>query len=223
MKIIAHRGASAYSPENSLDAIALAIEHGVDGIEFDIHFIHGQAFVMHDFSLARTHQQPYTLAELTPQQLTDYGVPVLDDVLQLIGQACRINIEIKSVDDIHAFSNYIQQLQHRHQLANDVIMSSFDHHILVALQRAGIKAQYGALIAHKPIDYAAYAQTLGMDIVAVEDAMVSAEFVQDAHARGKAIWVYTVDDVTFAKQLAQWGVDAIFTNDTLTMMATFKS
>ena len=32
----AHRGASAYAPENTLEAFRLAIEQGADGIELDV-------------------------------------------------------------------------------------------------------------------------------------------------------------------------------------------
>ena len=53
--IIAHRGASAFAPENTLAAFELAIKQGADGLEFDVHCsADGVPMVLHDASLDRT-------------------------------------------------------------------------------------------------------------------------------------------------------------------------
>ena len=53
--IYAHRGASAHAPENTISAFLLAIEHGADGIEFDIKVTRdGKVIVLHDQTLQRT-------------------------------------------------------------------------------------------------------------------------------------------------------------------------
>ena len=50
--IWAHRGASAYAPENTLEAIELALRMGADGIELDVHRTRdGKLVVIHDLSL----------------------------------------------------------------------------------------------------------------------------------------------------------------------------
>ena len=55
VKVFAHRGASAYAPENTLPAFALAMEQGADGIELDIHLTKdGELVVIHDEKLDRT-------------------------------------------------------------------------------------------------------------------------------------------------------------------------
>ncbi|MGH9821391.1 MAG: glycerophosphodiester phosphodiesterase, partial [Pyrinomonadaceae bacterium] len=53
--IIAHRGASAQAPENTLAAFRSAIDAGADGIEFDVRLSKdGRAVVIHDGTLERT-------------------------------------------------------------------------------------------------------------------------------------------------------------------------
>jgi glycerophosphoryl diester phosphodiesterase len=63
---IGHRGAAALAPENSLEAIALAVELGCDLVEFDVHAVDGALVVVHD----------------RPQATHD--LPSLDDVLEFL-------------------------------------------------------------------------------------------------------------------------------------------
>ena len=52
-KVWAHRGASGYRPENTLEAFELAIRQGADGIELDVHTsADGELIVMHDGQIA---------------------------------------------------------------------------------------------------------------------------------------------------------------------------
>ena len=53
--IIAHRGASARAPENTLPAFALALEEGAEAIELDVHVSADDVpVVIHDPTLDRT-------------------------------------------------------------------------------------------------------------------------------------------------------------------------
>ena len=171
MKIIAHRGASQYAQENSFDAFHIALTHPIAGIEFDVHFINGQAIVIHDESMVRTHNIGLSLSDL----------------------------------------------QQRGLINSDTVLSSFNHRLLDDYQKAGLNTQYGGLIAHLPKDLAQYAVAGGFDIVAIDKDMVTPELVADAHRLDKQVWVYTVNDIEVAQRLANWKVDAIFSNDTLIM------
>ena len=53
-EVFAHRGASGYAPENTLDAFLLAIEQGADGIELDVQLSKdGVPVVIHDETVDR--------------------------------------------------------------------------------------------------------------------------------------------------------------------------
>jgi glycerophosphoryl diester phosphodiesterase len=104
-KIIAHRGASALAPENTLASFRKAIEAGADGIEFDVRLSKdGVPVVIHDSTLLRTAGINKSVAELTAEELSlvdagswfnaaylsrtraefaDEGVPSLRSVLEL--------------------------------------------------------------------------------------------------------------------------------------------
>ena len=96
-KVWAHRGASGYRPENTLEAFELAIRQGADGIELDVHTsADGELIVMHDETVDRVTDgtgliKDMTLAQLkelkvsTPAEPTGiYRVPTLAEVLDLM-------------------------------------------------------------------------------------------------------------------------------------------
>ena len=68
--IIAHRGASAHAPENTLAAFRMAVSAGADGVEFDVQLSKdGVPMVIHDYNLKRTGLRPERVADLNAKQL----------------------------------------------------------------------------------------------------------------------------------------------------------
>ncbi|MCL2017539.1 MAG: glycerophosphodiester phosphodiesterase [Alphaproteobacteria bacterium] len=151
--IIAHRGASADAPENTLAAFKLAKRMGVDGIEIDVHLsASGDIVVIHDYELNRTARMPdgkplksrlnvedLTLAELRKY---DFGIwfsdkysgekiPTLEEVMDLIGSDILLNIEIKADRKkpfrklSTAIANFLCEYSKKHSV-NNVIVSSFN-------------------------------------------------------------------------------------------------
>jgi glycerophosphoryl diester phosphodiesterase len=73
--IIAHRGASAHAPENTLAAFQRAIDSGADGIEFDVRFANaGEVVVFHDSSLDRIAFRKEKVIQLTADELRSVDV-----------------------------------------------------------------------------------------------------------------------------------------------------
>jgi glycerophosphoryl diester phosphodiesterase len=120
--IIAHRGASAHAPENTLASFRKAIEDGADGIELDVRLSKdGVPVVIHDATLLRTAGMNTRVADLTAEQLsrvdagswfntahpaharTEFaseGIPSLRVVLQLVEKIeGPVYIEIKCETD----------------------------------------------------------------------------------------------------------------------------
>lgn len=108
--VIAHRGASAYAPENTLASFAKAIELKADWFELDVHLTKdGQLVVMHDGSLERIagikkNVSAMTLAELRQAdagawfagEFAGERFPTLDEALALAKNRTGVYIEIKS-------------------------------------------------------------------------------------------------------------------------------
>ena len=74
-KVWAHRGASGYRPENTLEAFELAIRQGADGIELDVHTsVDGELIVMHDENVDRVTDGTGLIKDMTLAQLKELKV-----------------------------------------------------------------------------------------------------------------------------------------------------
>ena len=96
-KVWAHRGASGYRPENTLEAFELAIRQGADGIELDVHTsADGELIVMHDENVDRVTDGTGLIKDMTLAQLKElkvstpaepsgiYHIPTLAEVLEQV-------------------------------------------------------------------------------------------------------------------------------------------
>src|SRR6476660_8151331 len=99
---VAHRGASAYEPENTLLSFRRAIELGADMSEIDLHLSKdGALIVMHDYSVDETTDGHGEIKEMTLEQIKalDAGkgerVPVLQEVIDLVRGRNGLYIELK--------------------------------------------------------------------------------------------------------------------------------
>src|SRR5215212_5464634 len=93
---VGHRGASALAPENTLRAFQVAIEHGLDMAELDVHLSRdGQLMVIHDADLQRSAARPERVAELSAAELAAFDVPRLTDVFDLARGRLGIYVELK--------------------------------------------------------------------------------------------------------------------------------
>lgn len=73
--VVAHRGASALAPENTLAAFTRAIDDGAEGIEFDVRLAKDNvAFVFHDSTLSRTAKRDARLSDFTSAELAKLDI-----------------------------------------------------------------------------------------------------------------------------------------------------
>jgi glycerophosphoryl diester phosphodiesterase len=149
--VIAHRGASAEAPENTLRAFARALELGVDGIELDVQVTRdGVAVVFHDSSLLRLTGTRGRLADRTWPELQKLrvkaeAIPTLADVLSLTRKRVILQIEIKKGVSVAPVLAAIR----RTASSGNVILASFEHDILREAAALGPKLPR-MLIADKP-------------------------------------------------------------------------
>ena len=80
VQVAAHRGNSAYFPENTLPAFASALELPVDMLEFDLHMTRdGQIIMMHDHMVDRTTDGTGLIRDLTLAQIKKLDAGVWKD------------------------------------------------------------------------------------------------------------------------------------------------
>lgn len=227
-KIWAHRGASAYAPENTLEAFELAFKQGADGVELDVQLTKdGHLVVIHDETIDRTsdgsgYLQDYTLEELKTFHFNKLnpgymgrGIPTLKEVYQLLKPTeLTVNVELKT-NVIHypGIEEKVLLLTKEMGMEERVIYSSFHHPSLVKIKKLNPDVKTGLLYSDGWIDVPSYGKKIGVD--ALHPAlyhMQAEEFIQSAKERGLSLHVWTVNDECSIRYLLEHGVDAIITN-----------
>lgn len=231
-KIIAHRGASANAPENTLAAFQLALDLGADGIELDVMLSKDhQLVVIHDDTVDRTTNgsgrvQDLTLAEL---QALDAGngerIPTLDEVLTQFGGKFLINIELKNYSTIFdSLPLDVAALLREHGLADSIQVSSFNPINFPRFHRRLPEIPVGMLTFPGKARFFAYG-LFRYDALNPYFADVDEALVKRMHARGKAVNVWTVDEAADIRHLSRIGVDTLITNQpqrALTVLESLK-
>lgn len=218
--VFAHRGGSALAPENTMAAFERAVALGTDGVELDVRASRdGRVMVHHDSTLDRTTTLRGPLAARTADELSQVDVPHLRDVLHLC-RHLRVIIEIK-VNDA-AFGRLVVDEVRRAKMVERVCVGGFRRGVLKA-----VRAEEPAIAtsaAREEVRLALYRTWLHWPVMqppydgyqipemAGRTRVVSARFVEYAHAAGLGVQVWTVDDEPSAHRLLAWGVDALITD-----------
>jgi len=219
--VIAHRGASAYRPENTFPAYELAVTQAADMIEIDLHRSRDGAIVVaHDAELERLggHGE---IGAATLQQLRDLDagggarIPTLDEVLDTFGARIPFNLELKQAG--HGPYPGLPALAvegvTRRGLLDRMLFSSFHDPVLEELRGHSSEARIALLISRRgPELWQERARALGAEAVNPELPLVDREFVERAHGEGLAVYAFTVDPPDEMRRLLDLGVDGLFTN-----------
>jgi glycerophosphoryl diester phosphodiesterase len=216
---IAHRGASASEPENTLRAIRAALGLKVDGIEIDVHNVGGHLVVIHDLHVDRTTDGRGPLLDFTFERLRqlDAGkgerIPTLEEVADVIGRRVPLIIELKGPGTGGLAARCIQErVRTGRGLYRDFMLSSFDQYELQEAMNADAEVPRAVLFQGVPLGLAAFAEALRPVSLHLSREFVRRGIVADAKRRGYDVYVYTVDDADEMRWLEAQGVDGVFTN-----------
>jgi len=214
---VGHRGAPALAPENTLESIAAAADHGVDAVELDV-------LARADGTVVLAHSHDTVVAG-----------PTLDDALALVVERrLGVQIDLKGVGHEQAIVAALR----RHGLLERSFASTASVPSLLALRDAEPKLRraltypddrYG-LTAHRVLRPAVrptlaglqrvlpprlprWLRRVGASAATLNWTVVSRAAIRRCHALGVAVFVWTVDDPALAERLAALGADGIITND----------
>jgi len=222
--IIAHRGASAEAPENTLEAFRLGLEQGADALELDVRLTRdGEAVVIHDPTLDRTTDRGGVVAELTLEQVQAASarggarIPTFRSVLEAFPKTPML-VEIKAAEAQDTVALEIERAGARDR----VVLASFQHRALEKL-RSG-PYLIGADRRDVAMLYAAGRLRLES---AVPRCLCYAVpwrwkgklevprpwFIAAAARQKRPVHVWTVDDPAIAKLLWDRGASGIITNN----------
>ncbi len=230
MEYIAHRGASSWAPENTLDSFAFALSMGMDYFELDVQLSSDGALVVHhDNDLKRTAGVNAAIINSTQAELASYNVaayfpgarpqrmPLLEEVLDLMGKRGRINIELKNDDGMYKGmeAKVLACLNAAGKgWTRRVLISSFHHPGVEIMRSLDADIKVALLLGQAQLDYALeLSARLKAYSLNLSGRRVTPELVAAAHERGLKVLVYTVTERWQALALERMGVDGVFTNN----------
>ena len=228
-KVIAHRGASGYAPENTLEAFLLAIEQGADGIELDVQLSRdGIPVVIHDETIDRVtdrtgYVKDYTLQELKEltvlkdrfPQYSQSKIPTLKEVLEAVkSSGIQVNIELKT--GIYWYPDIekkVAEIVEETGMKEKIIYSSFNHYSVQRIKEIVPDAETAYLYSDVILNVEDYARKTKVDGLhpAVYHVKM-ADFLKGYIESGLNVRVWTVNEEADMKALTEAGVTAGFTN-----------
>ncbi len=221
--VIAHRGAAAAAPENTLAAFRRAIDDGADLVELDVQeSADGVVVVVHDSDLMKIGGSPLKVWEATAEQLRDVDigshfspefraerVPTLAEALDVCKGKVRVDIELKSYGHDARLEEQVVEIVEAAGVEREIVTMSLDHDMVRTMKRLRPEWTAGVLAAKAIGDLT----TLPADFLAVESMMATRRFVRRAHRVGKAVYVWTVNDPAAMLDAMSFGVDGLITDE----------
>ncbi len=225
--LLGHRGARLCAPENTFAAFDQALAHGCDGFELDVRRTSdGRAFICHDarfcgrkiatasYSDLTRHRQTRTAKRGAPP-LSPESFPCIEDVLQRYAAQAFLDIELKD----SGLESAITVALRAHPPHRGYVVSSFLPEVIATVRRqdAGIPLGF---ICDRPLDLQKWA-VLPVGYVMPHRSLVSRRLIEELHAAGKQVFVWTVNQQRTMLRLADWGADAIISDDTERLCRAF--
>src|SRR3954471_3606765 len=219
---IGHRGAPRRYLENTTPSFAEAVRQGADAIELDVH-------VTTD-GLPVVHHDPVLSARVTPASFIrkpiasingaaissiDLGagsrIPTLAEVLEVM-RGRKAYVEVKE-GDIQAVADVIDAS------GTTCAVHSFDHDAIASARRLAPHIPRGVLFDEWPRSAASIVERTAARDVWPKNSLVTPARIKELRGMGCRVIVWTVNDSQRIRELMEWGVDGICTDD-LTLFAS---
>jgi len=215
-RVIGHRGAMAYVPENTLASFREARKRGAPWVEIDVKLTaDGVPVVMHDASLARTMGIDRLVAE-TPRAELPADVPTFEqaiDCFRELGLGC--NVEIKPCEGREAETARVAVETLRRAWPSALpapLLSSFKDVSLKAAQAAAPEFARALLMGELTEDWQVRAEAVGAAGMNVGRRKLTAAGAVAIKRAGYALSVWTVNDPDEARAIVGMGADCIITD-----------
>ncbi len=231
--IVAHRGSSATTPENTLAAFRQAIRDGADAIELDVHLSKdNEVVVIHDATLRRTTSgrgrvRDYTFRELQKfgagewfhQRFSSERIPSLREVFEVVPARVGINIELKYTGASGRPDELVKRvvgIVHETRRKESVLISSFHHSSIKKVKQLDSSILTGCLYhpvtgrAHLPVRAVVLSRA---DVLILSRRYCTRRLVEKAHRHQLTVGEYTIDTKRQIERAMRSGAAVIFTNN----------
>ncbi|EJV72306.1 glycerophosphoryl diester phosphodiesterase [Bacillus mycoides] len=238
IKNIAHRGASAYAPEHTIDAYTLGQQLKGDYIEIDLQMTKdGHLIAMHDETLNRTTNgaglvKEHSLVDikqlnagsffnkkhpsLAKKEFEDAKVPTLEEIIETFGHNANYYIETKSPDEYPRMEEKLLEIINHYQINDKVIIQSFSEESLRKIHNFNANIPLVQLLSYKKAVQLTESEIEKYKTYCIGLGMnykyIDATYVKTIQKFGLEVHPFTVDNEKDMKKLISWGVDGMFTN-----------
>ena len=224
---VAHRGASAQYPENTLLAFRQAIQQGVDMLEIDIHHTaDDELVVIHDPTLERTTSGHGNICDYSLEEIRqlDAGqgerIPLLNEVIQMAREAqIRLCVEIKGrteAEELAIAESVIRELE-TSDFLSQAIVTSFSPQALLRVK--AIQPEVSTMLDPSPQDgsltprpICEQALRAGENCVSYDFRFLTPAIVRECQLTGLTLWPWDPDEPDDIKQVINLDVHGIMTN-----------
>ncbi|GLB61162.1 glycerophosphodiester phosphodiesterase [Cytobacillus sp. NCCP-133] len=228
---IAHRGASAYAPENTIASFEKAVELGFDYIELDVRFSKdGHLVVIHDANVKRTTDGKGFVGDLTVKEIKklDAGswfssayegerIPLLNEVIERFSGQIGLLIEMKAPENqprmTEVLAEMLNSCTQESKLVKNIKVQSFHVNELKKFHQLAPDIPAGILLS-KQLDlfhlasYRSFASFLS-----VHHLLLSKSFVSQAELFGYDIYSWTVKKQYQFADMQRLGVHGIISDE----------
>jgi glycerophosphoryl diester phosphodiesterase len=209
--LLGHRGARAFRhvPENTLASFELCLQHGCDGFEFDVRLSgDGQAVICHDATSCGLRIENSTSKTLR--------LPTLKQVLEQFAPLAFLDIELK----VAGLERQALSELGKHPPQKGYVISSFLPMVLTAIHDLNPSVPLGYLCETRG-QFLGWREFPAEWIVPRCDLM-SQELIHQIHDAGKKAMIWTVNRAASMKEFAEWGVDAIISDQTQLLVSSVR-
>ena len=227
--IIAHRGANAYAPENTLQAFDIALKMDAKIIELDVQLTKDhQLVVIHDDSVDRTTNGHGLVSNFTLEQIQkldaghDQVIPTLAQVIDLVSKRAIINIELKSSGTAEPVAKLISDYHERGWQFSDFLVSSFDHDALLQFHNYAPQVKLGKLFEfgvlknflanffNFSLPLSLFYDLSGVQFIGIPINLATTKNIKTIHDHNLVCYVYTINNKKELGNLQH--VDGVFSN-----------
>jgi glycerophosphoryl diester phosphodiesterase len=201
--LLGHRGARAVRqiPENTLASFELCLQHACDGFEFDVRrSADGQAVICHDATVGGM--------EIADTASKTLALPTLEDVLRQFAHRAFLDIELK----VAGLEPQTLAELRKHPPQKGYVVSSFLPEVLTAIHALDSAIPLGILCETQ--SQLRGWREMPAEWVIPQFALLDRELVELVHGAAKKIMVWTVNRAELMREFAEWGVDAIISDET---------
>lgn len=217
--LLGHRGARAYAPENTFAAFDPALQHGMDGFEFDVRLTRNrQLIICHDprfnhLSIRRSTLKQLQSACVAPEECP----PSLPEVMQRYSNTAFLNLEVK----VRGVERLVYRVFKAFPPRRGYLISSFLPSVLREFQRIDDSLVLGTLSQTRW--QLRRWRRLPVSFVLPNYRLLSRRLIEEIHAAKKRVVTWTVDEPRQMLRAAELGVDGIISDDTKLLWETSSS